>query len=55
VNIEMQFRGKLLTFAGNVGTEEAAQRALSLFPAKTPRTTKAYAMRLAGLAQTDAG
>jgi hypothetical protein len=49
VNIEMQFRDQLLTFAGNVGTEEVAQRALSLFPAKTPMTTKAYAMRLAGL------
>ena len=45
VNIEILFRGAALTFAANVGTEDAARAALALFPASTPMTSRARAIR----------
>ena len=47
VNIEMHFRGEMLTFAVNVGTLPAAQAALVLFPATVPMSDRARAV-LAG-------
>jgi hypothetical protein len=44
-NIEIQFRGAALTFAANVGAEEAAQSALALFPASTPMTSRTRVIR----------
>jgi hypothetical protein len=47
VNIEMHFRGELLTFAVNVGTLAAAQAALTLFPATIALSDRARSV-LAG-------
>jgi hypothetical protein len=41
VNIEVLFRGEILTLAVNVGTEAAARSTLALFPATTPMTLRA--------------
>jgi hypothetical protein len=48
VNIEMHFRGELLTFAVNVGTRAAARAALALFPATVAMSDQARSA-LAGL------
>jgi hypothetical protein len=45
VNITIQFRGDVLTFAANVGNVVAAQAALALFPASVPMTARALAIR----------
>lgn len=55
VNIEMQFRGALLTFAANVGDAQAAHRALALVPAGTPMTARASAIRAVGPEHAMAG
>lgn len=47
VNIELHFRGELLTFAVNVGTLAAAQAALALFPATVAMSDRAKSV-LAG-------
>ncbi|WP_157222651.1 hypothetical protein [Novosphingobium sp. AP12] len=44
VNIEMQFRGELLTFAVNVGTTAAAGAALALFPPAVDMSERAKAI-----------
>jgi hypothetical protein len=41
VNIEVLFRGDVLTLAVNVGTEATARATLALFPAATPMTIRA--------------
>jgi hypothetical protein len=45
VNLEVQFRGDVLTLAVNVGTELTARSALALFPSSVPMTAKALAIR----------
>jgi hypothetical protein len=44
MNIEMQFRGELLTFAVNVGTNAAAGAALALFPPTIDMSDRAKAI-----------
>jgi hypothetical protein len=47
VNIDIAFRGALLTMVGNVGTLEQARAAVALFPPGVPLTARARAV-LAG-------
>lgn len=49
VNLDIAFRGDLLTLAANVGTLERAREALALFPPGVPMTPRAQAV-LAGRA-----